>query len=207
LSFRKKRYNIGQSQSVAMTAEHHRFDGLEIQRGGKTMKASTAIAAILLTTAGMVGVSAQTNPPAATAQQPAPPPAPPFGWPITVEQAQKAAEAAMAKAREIGVPNAVAVVEPTGELVYFVKMDGAPYSAIQLAQQKAVAAARYRRPTKAFYDGIEGGHPFFLTFPNVAGAPGGVPIVIDGKLVGAIGVSGGNGDQDVQVSGAGAAAR
>ena len=170
------------------------------------MKASTAIAAILLTTAGSVGVSAQANPPAATDQQPAPPPAPPFGWPITVEQAQKAAEAAMAKAREIGVPNAVAVVEPTGDLVYFAKMDGAPYSAIQLAQQKAVAAARYRRPTKAFYDGIEGGHQFFLTFPGVAGAPGGVPIVIDGRLVGAIGVSGGNGEQDVLVSSAGAAA-
>jgi uncharacterized protein GlcG (DUF336 family) len=112
----------------------------------------------------------------------------------------------MAKAREIGVPNAVAVVEPTGDLVYFAKMNGAPYSAIQLAQQKASAAARYRRPTKAFYDGIEAGHLFFLTFPGVAGAPGGVPIVIDGKLVGAIGVSGGNGEQDAQVSGAGAAA-
>lgn len=170
------------------------------------MKAGTIIVAILLTISGAAGVSAQTPPPAANAQQPGPPPAPPFGWPITVEQAQKAAEAAMAKAREIGVPNAVAVVEPTGDLVYFAKMDGAPYSAVQLAQQKAVAAARYRRPTKAFYDAIEAGHPFFLTFPGVAGTPGGVPIVIDGKLVGAIGVSGGNGEQDAQVSGAGAAA-
>jgi glc operon protein GlcG len=169
------------------------------------MKASTTIVAILLTISGMGGSLAQANSPAA-AQQPAPPPAPPFGTPITVEQAQKAAEAAMAKAKEIGVPNAVAVVEPTGDLVYFAKMNGAPYSAIQLAQQKAAAAARYRRPTKAFYDGIEAGHLFFLTFPGVAGAPGGVPIVIDGKLVGAIGVSGGNGDQDAQVSGAGAAA-
>ena len=109
----------------------------------------------------------------------------------------------MAKARAIGVPNAVAVVEPSGDLVYFGKMTGAPYSAIQLAQQKAVAAARYRRPTKAFFDAIEGGHPFFLTFPAVAGTPGGLPLVVDGKLVGAIGVSGGNGDQDTQVAGAG----
>lgn len=114
--------------------------------------------------------------------------------------------AAMAKAREIGVPNAVAVVEPSGELVYFAKMSSAPYSATKLAQQKAVAAARYRRPTKAFYDGIEGGHPFFLTFPDVAGAPGGVPLIVDGKLVGAIGVSGGNGEQDAQVAGAGVVA-
>jgi glc operon protein GlcG len=146
--------------------------------------------------------------PAAQAQQlPTPPagaqPAPPFGMPISYEQAVRAAEAAMAKAKAIGVPNALAVVEPSGDLVYFGKMTSGPYSAIQLAQQKAVAAARYRRPTKVFFDGIEGGHPFFLTFPGVAGAPGGVPLVVDGKLVGAIGVSGGNGDQDLQVAGAG----
>ena len=96
------------------------------------MKASTTVAAILLTISGAVGAFAQTSPPAAVVQ-PAPPPAPPFGSPITVEQAQKAAEAAMAKAKEIGVPNAVAVVEPTGDLVFFAKMNGAPYSAIQLA--------------------------------------------------------------------------
>jgi glc operon protein GlcG len=148
-------------------------------------------------------VAAQAQQPPTAAARPAPPPAPPFGLPITYEQAVKAAEAAMAKAKAIGIPNAVAVVEPSGDLVYFAKMTGAPYSAIQLAQQKAAAAARYRRPTKAFFDGIEGGHPFFLTFPGVAGAPGGVPLVVDGKLVGAIGVSGGNGDQDIEVSGAG----
>jgi glc operon protein GlcG len=170
------------------------------------MKARSILVAILLVSAAAPLDVAQSQQRSAASQQPAPPPAPPFGMPITVEQAQKVAEAAIAKARELGVPNAVAVVEPSGDLVYFVKMNGAPYSAIQLAQQKAVAAARYRRPTKAFYDGIEGGHLFFLTFPGVAGAPGGVPIVIDGKLVGAIGVSGGNGDQDIEVSGAGAAA-
>ncbi len=144
---------------------------------------------------------------AATAQdarpQPAPPPAPPFGTPITLEQAQAVAQAAMAKASAIGVPNAVAVVEPTGELVYFAKMNGAPYSATQLAQQKAVASARYRRPTKAFFDAVEGGHSFFLTFPGVSATPGGIPLIINGKIAGAIGVSGGNGDQDIQVAGAG----
>ena len=82
---------------------------------------------------------------------------------------------------------------------------GTPIAA-ELAQQKAAAAARYRRPTKAFYDGIEAGHLFFLTFPGIAGAPGGAPIVVDGKLVGAIGVSGGNGEQDVEISGAGISA-
>jgi uncharacterized protein GlcG (DUF336 family) len=143
---------------------------------------------------------------AAHAQQPAPPPAPPFGWPITLEQAMKAAAAAEAEANKINIKMSIAVVEPTGELVYFRKMDGAAYSSIQLAQMKAWTAARYRRPTKAFYDGVEGGHPFFLTFPGISAAPGGVPIVVEGKLVGAIGVSGGNGEQDIQVGTAGATA-
>lgn len=135
--------------------------------------------------------------------QPAPPPAPPFGPPISYAQAKLAAEAAMRKAADIKVPNSVAVVEPSGDLVYFIRMDGAPYSATQLSQQKAWTAARYRRPTKAFFDGVEGGHPFFLSFPGIAATPGGVLIVVDGKLIGAIGVSGGNGEQDMAVAGAG----
>lgn len=136
--------------------------------------------------------------------QPAPPAAPPFGTPITYAQAKRAAEAAMMKAAEIKVPNSIAVVEPSGDLVYFIRMDGAPYSATQLSQQKAWTAARYRRPTKVFYDSVEAGHSFFLTFPGVSATPGGVPIIVDGKLIGAIGVSGGNGEQDMQVGGAGA---
>ncbi len=135
---------------------------------------------------------------------PAPPPAPPFGTPITYAQAKRAAEAAMAKAADIKIPNSIAVVEPSGDLVYFIRMDGAPYSATQLSQQKAWTAARYRRPTKTFFDGVQAGNTFFLTFPGIAATPGGVPIVVDGKLIGAIGVSGGNGEQDMQVGGAGA---
>jgi hypothetical protein len=88
------------------------------------VKRNAMIGTILLAIAGATPAAAQSSPPAAP-QQPAPPPGPPFGRPITVEQAQKAAEAAMAKAKEIGVPNAIAVVEPTGDLVYFAKMDGA----------------------------------------------------------------------------------
>jgi glc operon protein GlcG len=167
------------------------------------MPTRTAAVMFCLVALCACGAQAQQVPSPPAGAQPAPPPAPPFGMPISYEQAVKAADAGMAKAKAIGVPNAVAVVEPSGDLVYFGKMISAPYSAIQLAQQKAVAAARYRRPTKAFFDGIEGGHPFFLTFPGVAGAPGGVPLVVDGKLVGAIGVSGGNGDQDLEVAGAG----
>ena len=104
------------------------------------------------------------------------------------------------KAEGIGVPMAITIVEPTGDLVHFVKMDGAPYSAIHLAQQKAIAAARYRRPTQAFYDQLEGGHAFFLTFPGICAVPGGVLLIEGGMLVGAIGVSGGNAHQDLLVA-------
>jgi glc operon protein GlcG len=152
----------------------------------------------------MSPVDPTTSTSSAPAQQtPVPPPAPPFGAPISFEEARQAVDAAKEAALRIGVPNAIAVVEPTGELVYFVKMDGAPYSAIQLAIQKAVTSARYRRPTKIFFDGIESGHAFFSTFPSMVAVPGGAPIVVDGKLIGAIGVSGGDAEQDVSVSSAG----
>jgi glc operon protein GlcG len=168
-------------------------------------------AALLVVVTSMAAAAAemeQVRPAAAQSDvaQPGPPPAPPIGPPVTLAQAQAAAQAAMTRASAIGVPNAVTIVEPTGELVLFAKMDGAPYSAMKLAQQKAVASARYRRPTKAFFDAVESGRLFFLTFPEVSAVPGGVPLVINGKIAGAIGVSGGSAEQDIQVAGAGAEA-
>jgi glc operon protein GlcG len=136
---------------------------------------------------------------------PSPPPAPPFGVPVTCEMARKVVEACVGAAAKVAMPMAIAVVEPTGDLVYFAKMSGAPYSAIELAQQKAIVAARYRRPTEAFFDSVEGGHLFFLTFPGIVAVPGGKPLLVEGKIVGAVGVSGGNGKQDVEVCNAGIA--
>ncbi|MDB5555218.1 MAG: hypothetical protein JWL86_5202 [Rhizobium sp.] len=112
----------------------------------------------------------------------------------------------MGAADRLVMPMAIAVVEPTGDLVYFARMSGAPYSAIELAQQKAIVAARYRRPTETFFDSVESGHLFFLTFPGIVAVPGGAPLLVDGKIVGAVGVSGGNGKQDVEVCNAGIAA-
>jgi len=155
---------------------------------------------ICLVAFGSAAVQAQ-QPTAA----PAPPPAPPFGTPVTLPQAIKIADAAMTEARKINVMMAVTITEPTGDLVYFAKMDGAPYSAIQLAQAKAWTAARFRRPTQAFNDQLAAGNSFFLTF-GINAAPGGVMIVHDGKLIGALGISGGSGGQDTQVATAGLAA-
>jgi uncharacterized protein GlcG (DUF336 family) len=104
----------------------------------------------------------------------------------------------------MNVPIAVAIAEPSGDLVYFAKMDNAPYSAIQIAQHKATTSARFRRSTRAFTDQLAAGNTFFLTF-GVNAAPGGLPIVHDGKLIGSIGVSGGSGAQDEQFGRAGLA--
>ncbi len=137
---------------------------------------------------------------------PTPPPAPPFGTPVTLEQAETAVRAAVAEAKKNNLNEAIAIVEPNGELVHFSKMDGASYSAIVLAQAKAVTAARYRRPTKYFNEQVEGGHHFFLSFPQMVASPGGVLIIVDGKVIGAIAASGGSGEQDAQVATAGAEA-
>ena len=108
------------------------------------------------------------------ATPPPPPAAPPIGHPISALLAKSGLDGAVRAAAGIAVPIAIAVVEPTGDLVAFIKMDGAPYSAVELAQQKALTAARYRRPTRAFFDNLSAGHTSFLTFPGVLGAPGGI---------------------------------
>jgi uncharacterized protein GlcG (DUF336 family) len=141
---------------------------------------------------------------AAPSPPPAPPPAHPHGPPITLEEARRVATAAEAQARKNGWCMAIAVAEPTGALVYFLKMDNTQYGSIKIAQAKAATAAQFRRPTKMFTEALEGGHLFFLTFEGLSGAPGGLPLISDGKLVGAIGVSGGSGHQDDIVAKAGA---
>jgi uncharacterized protein GlcG (DUF336 family) len=138
--------------------------------------------------------------------QPAPPPPIPHGAPITLELAKRVAAAAEAEAGKNGWPMAIAIAELTGALVYFLKMDNTQYASIELAVAKAKTSAQYRRPTKMFTDALGHGHQFFLTFEGLCAAPGGLPLVVDGKLVGAIGVSGGAGHQDDIVAAAGVAA-
>jgi uncharacterized protein GlcG (DUF336 family) len=106
------------------------------------------------------------------------------------------AAAAEAEAGRNGWPMAIAIAEPTGALVYFLKMDDVQYASIDLAIAKAKTAAMYRRPTKMFTEALGNDHLMFLTFHSLCAAPGGLPLVVDGKLVGAIGVSGGAGHQD-----------
>jgi glc operon protein GlcG len=128
------------------------------------------------------------------AQQPAaaPPPPPDYGPPVTIEQAKKAVAAAVIEAKKSGYLFTFAVVDPSGELVYFEKMNGAPTASNDIGIGKAWTAATFKRPSKAFFDGMEGGHSFFgQLHSRIVASAGGIPLVIDGKIVGAIGVSGG----------------
>ena len=132
----------------------------------------------------------------------------PYGEAIKLDQAKKAADAALADATKRGWPMCIAVVSPSGDLVYFVKMDDCQYASIGIAQHKAKAAATFRRPTVVF-ERLLGKGPFFsylTTLDGMIGSRGGNPIVVNGKIIGAIGVSGGTGSQDDTVSQAGVAA-
>ena len=118
-----------------------------------------------------------------------------------------AAEAAIAEAKKNNWHMAIAIVGPEGELIYFEKMDGTQSSSVALAQAKARTSALFRRPSKAFADQFAAGNTGFMSFPDEArpiASEGGIPIIFNGKLIGAIGASGGTGPQDGVAATAGA---
>ena len=138
------------------------------------------------------------------------PPAPspyltPIGPAISLENAKKAAAAALAEARKNGWLMVVAVVSTGGYLVYYEKMDNTQLGSADVAIEKARSAALYKRPTKAFQDAVEKGGVNLRVFALKGAVPveGGLPIIIDGKLVGAIGLSGDLSEHDGQCAKAG----
>jgi uncharacterized protein GlcG (DUF336 family) len=130
----------------------------------------------------------------------------PYGAPISLENAKKAAAAAVAEARKNNWTMAVAVTDPGSALVYFEKMDGTQTGSVNVAIGKARAAALYKRPTKVWQDIVAGGGGGLRILGLEGAVPigGGLPLVVDGKIVGAIGLSGGSADQDGQCAKAGA---
>jgi uncharacterized protein GlcG (DUF336 family) len=129
----------------------------------------------------------------------------PYGAPINLEAAKKAAAAAAAEARKNNWNMAIAVTDIAGDLVYLEKMDATQTGSIKVATAKARSAALYKRPTKVWQDGVAGGGAGMRILGLEGAVPidGGLPIVMDGKIVGAIGVSGAAGDQDAQCAKAG----
>jgi uncharacterized protein GlcG (DUF336 family) len=152
---------------------------------------------------------------AAFAQQPANAPAGgtpettafdiPYGVSISGEKAKQVLAAAEAEAKKRNWKEVIAVVDTNGELVSFLRMDGAQIASGTISQGKARTAARYRRPTQVWYNVYETGHPYIGTLdPSLVASPGGFPLIEGGKLIGAIGCSGGTGDQDALICKTGA---
>ncbi len=129
----------------------------------------------------------------------------PYGAPIALDHAQAAINAAVAESRKRGWKLNVAVVDSGGNLIAFARMDGAQIASIAISEHKARAAATFRRETKAFEAGIQGGNNYLITLDGVIGSRGGIPLLEGGKLIGAIGCSGGTGSQDEVVCKVGAA--
>jgi glc operon protein GlcG len=130
----------------------------------------------------------------------------PYGPPISLDRAQAIIHAAVAESKKRNWKMNVAVVDSGGNLVAFQRMDGAMLASIQIAEHKARAAATFRRETKVFEDGIQLMHlNYLLAFDGVIASRGGIPLIEQGVIIGAIGCSGGTDSQDEIVSKAGAA--
>jgi glc operon protein GlcG len=130
----------------------------------------------------------------------------PYGAPISLENAKKAAAPALAEAAKNNWNMAVAIVDPSGNLVYYEKMDNTQLGSANVAIDKARSAALFKRPTKALQDALAAGGDGLriLRIQGAVPVEGGIPLLMDGKIVGAIGVSGGTSAQDGQCAKAGA---
>jgi uncharacterized protein GlcG (DUF336 family) len=152
---------------------------------------------------------------ASLAQQPAPNPLDnipdkmpndiPYGAPISLDHAQAAIAAAVAESKKRGWKLNVAVVDSGANLVAFARQDGAQLASIAISEHKARVAAKFRRETKAIEGGVQSGLNYLLTLDDVIASRGGIPLIEGGKIIGAIGCSGGTGSQDEVVCKAGAA--
>jgi glc operon protein GlcG len=171
------------------------------------------LTSLMVCGAALIGAQVQAQAPAPA---PAAPPAAggtadgvpfdvPYGTPVTLETARKLIAAVEAEAVKHRWKFAIAVVDNNGELVHFSRMDGAQIGSIGVSQGKARTAARFRRETRVFYNIFESGHPYIETLDQtIVASPGGWPLIEGGKLIGAIGCSGGTGDQDAAACKAGA---
>lgn len=151
------------------------------------MSVTPLIVAVLMLAAGF-----------ARAQQPG------YGADVTIDVAKRAASGAVAEAKKNHFKVAIAVVDTHGFPVYLEVLDDAQTSSGNLAIQKARTAAMFRRPSKALEDGVAGGRNAILSIPDIVTIEGGEPLIVGGKVVGAIGVSGGSSAQDGHVARAGA---
>jgi glc operon protein GlcG len=128
---------------------------------------------------------------------------PPYGAAITIDQAKKIAAGAIEESKKNGWRMAVSIVDNHGFPVYFERMEDTQTASIQIALDKAKTAAMFRRPSKAFEDGIAKGRVALLGLSGATPIEGGLPIMVGGRVIGGVGVSGANSDQDAQAAMAG----
>jgi glc operon protein GlcG len=174
---------------------------------------------IVSTALAVCAVAVLSSPAFTQTPAPATPPAPPsaggtpdvvpfdipYGQSISLDRAKQVMAAAEGEAKKRNWKMNVAVVDTNGDLVHFSRMEGAQIASVTVSQGKARTSARYRRESRAFYNAYETGHPYVSTLdPTLVASPGGFPLVEGGKLIGAIGCSGGTGDQDATVCKSGA---
>jgi glc operon protein GlcG len=174
---------------------------------------------IVSMTLAACAIAVMSSPTLAQAPAPATPPAPPaaggtpdampfdipYGQSIGLERAKQVMAAAETEAKRRNWKMNIAVVDTNGELVQFERMEGAQIASGSISVGKARTAARFRRESRLFYNAFETGHGYVATLdPTLVASPGGFPLVEAGKLIGAVGCSGGTGDQDAAVCKAGA---
>ncbi len=174
---------------------------------------------IVSMTLAVCAMAVVSSPSLAQTPTPAAPPAPPsaggtpdvvpfdipYGMSIGLERAKQVMAAAEAEAKRRNWKMNIAVVDTNGELVQFERMEGAQIASGTVSIGKARTAARYRRKSRVFYNVYESGHPYISTLdPTLVASPGGFPLIEGGKVIGAVGCSGGTGDQDAAVCKAGA---
>ena len=159
---------------------------------------SLVVAVAVLFTAGLVTAQQPTTP----AAPPAPPPD--YGAPITNEQSKKVMAGAEAEAKKNKWNVVITILDSGGHLVMMQRLDGAPWGSVDIAREKAKSAVALRRPTKALQDLIgQGGTNLRLLTIGYSVLEGGIPIIVGGKIIGGVGVSGATSQQDAQIGQAG----
>ena len=166
------------------------------------------VTSLVLLVAAMCATPSSAQEAAAVAVPPPPAPPAPYGEPIKLEAALKVIAAAKTEADKNSWPVVIIVVDGAGHTVALQRLDNTQIGSIEVATQKAKTAAHFRRSTKVFEDILAGGGAGLrlLSLPGALPVEGGLPIIVDGKLIGAVGVSGVTSAQDGQIAAAGVAA-
>ena len=162
-----------------------------------------ACAAAALSSSALAQTPAPATPPAQPSSGGTPDAMPfdiPYGQSIGLERAKQVVAAAEAEAKKRNWKMNIAVVDTNGEIVMFERMEGAQIASGPISIGKARTSARFRRESRVFYNVFESGHGYVSTLdPGLVASPGGYPLVEGGKLIGAVGCSGGTGDQDAAI--------